>query len=74
MTINIRGRNIEVDESLVDTYRNAYGEEPEERFYLSWMWKKTKDNEIGNHLDRYTDAQLSKMANDYLKAEAEILE
>jgi hypothetical protein len=73
MTVNVKGRNIEVDENLINIYRDAYGEYPEEGFYLSWMRRKTGDDEIEKHLDRYSTAHLSEMANDYLKAEAEIL-
>lgn len=74
MKVWIKNRPVTVDQNLIEIYRSAYGENPKEEYYIAWMRRKTKDEKFAEHMNQYTDAQLSEMANEYLGMEAEILE
>jgi hypothetical protein len=69
MTVNVRGRNIEIDDKLAREYERYFFEPLGERTLLTYF--ALAGREVSQNLCGYTDNQLSRIANDFLDRDIE---
>lgn len=73
MTIQIKDREIPVKEELMQAYVRGYHAEPKQRYILIYLQEATDDPDISEHLDWYSNEELSAMVNEYLEGETDLL-
>jgi hypothetical protein len=59
MTVNIKGRNIEIDDALAGQYAGDWGRLPDERDVVIYIDACCHDGRAYEHLDTLSDSELA---------------